>query len=138
MITFNRVRMAVPGLLIAALTLTACGSEDQEAKQETDPTPTVSMSTPAATPVEGKSEMIMVTNGQLTPKGKLVQLKVGEPLNLEIMADQAGELHVHSTPEQTVEFPSGTTNHELVFDRPGVVEVEDHHTGDLVLKVQIR
>jgi hypothetical protein len=134
----TRTRFAVPVLLITTLALTGCGSDEQAESAKASPTPSAQTTVSSAQPASGKSEMIMVTGGRITPQGKLVQLQVGETLNLEIMADEAGELHVHSTPDQTIEFPSGTTNHELVFDRPGVVEVEDHHTGDLVLKLQIR
>ena len=74
----------------------------------------------------------------VTPEGKIVQLKVNQPLTLEISADQPGELHVHSTPERTISYPKGQSSWELEIPRPGVVEIEDHHSGALVFKLQVR
>jgi hypothetical protein len=56
---------------------------------------------------------------------------------LHITADRAGELHVHSTPEQELEFDEGESHVELTFDHPGVVEVEDHESGKVILQLQV-
>ena len=45
---------------------------------------------------------------------------------LNINSDAAGELHVHTTPEQEIAYDAGTSTHEMTFDRPGIVEVETH------------
>lgn len=53
-------------------------------------------------------------------------------------ATEAGELHVHSTPEQKIESDAGTSEHELVIDRPGVVEVESHEPDVVLLQLDVR
>ena len=46
------------------------------------------------------------------PRGAKEQVKAGEPITLHIEADSAGELHVHSSPEQEIEYPAGTTEQD--------------------------
>lgn len=55
-----------------------------------------------------------------------------------ITADVAGELHVHSTPEQTIAYDAGTSEHEITIGRPGLVEVENHEPAAVVLQLEVR
>jgi hypothetical protein len=55
-----------------------------------------------------------------------------------VTSDEAGELHVHSDPEQTLSYDEGTTTLELTVDQPGVVEVERHEPEALVLQLEVR
>ena len=73
-----------------------------------------------------------------TPNGERVELGVGETLVLTVTADEAGELHVHSTPEQEIASEEGTSEHEITIDRPGVVEVESHEPDQIVLQLEVR
>ncbi|WP_231252727.1 hypothetical protein [Nocardioides furvisabuli] len=57
---------------------------------------------------------------------------------IEIQSDRAGELHVHSTPEQYVEFDAGRTSAQLVIETPGSVEVEEHDTSAVVALIEAR
>ena len=61
-----------------------------------------------------------------TPNGERVELGSARRSPSPITADAAGELHVHSTPEQEIAYEEGTSEHEITIDRPGVVEVESH------------
>ena len=74
----------------------------------------------------------------VTPNGERIDAKVGEPVTLNIDADAPGELHVHSTPEQEVAYDAGTSTHEVTFDQPGVVDVESHELGNIVVQVEVR
>ena len=74
-------------------------------------------------------EVIQVTveGGEVTPAGERIEVGVDQPVDIVITSDEAGELHVHSSPETTAEFAAGENDPiELQFDRPGVVEVELH------------
>ena len=73
-----------------------------------------------------------------TPNGERVEVGVDETLVLTIEADEAGELHVHSTPEQEIAYDAGTSEHEIVVDRPGVVEVESHDPDVILLQLEVR
>jgi len=138
MSTFHRFLIAPLLLLTGILLLSSCGGT--ESKPAVSPSPN---GTSAATPTTGttdavQQESVRFQGGQITPVGKLIQLRVGEPLRITITADEPGELHVHSTPEQSIKFAAGSTSHDLVIARPGVVEVEEHHSGALVFKLQVR
>lgn len=80
---------------------------------------------------------IEIEEDEISPNGARIELEIGEPVILELESDRAGELHVHSTPEQVVEFGPGTTQRELVIEQPGVVEVEEHESGFVVLQLQV-
>ena len=67
-----------------------------------------------------------------------MEVAKGEPLKLHITADEPGELHVHSTPEQEIEYAAGTTDKTLTLDQPGVVEVESHDLDKLVVQLEVR
>lgn len=85
-----------------------------------------------------KTIAVTISGDKITPEGDRVQIEVGTPVRLTITADKAGELHVHSTPEQHVEFDEGTSSVELTFDKPGVVDVEDHALDKLILQFEVR
>ncbi len=118
-----------PLALVLAASLTACGDGG-----DAEP-PASSSST-----TEGDSAAVTVTRegGTFTPNGERVELGVDQTLVLTIIADEAGEFHVHSTPEQEIEYEAGTSEHEITIDRPGVVEVESHEPASIVLQLEVR
>ena len=138
-----------PVVLVLAASLTACGGDGDTDPPATDQTSTSSPSdTPSDTPSDPGSESstpddsVAVTvsreGDSFTPNGERVELAVGETLTLTITADEAGELHVHSTPEQEIAYGEGTSEHEITIDRPGVVEVENHDPVVVVLQLEVR
>jgi hypothetical protein len=108
-------------LLVATLSLTAC-SEDS------------SGSTGGGT---GTTVDITIKDGKVTPSGDRVKAEVGKPVTLNIDADVSGEIHVHSTPEQEIEFDKGTSTKTLTIDQPGVVDVEDHALEQVIVQLQV-
>lgn len=141
-------RILIAVVAVASLLLAGCGDSEP---QSTDETPTSSATTePDETnePSEPESEEespepegtvvdITIKGERVEPSGARVEADLGEPITLQITADHAGELHVHSTPEQTISFGEGTTQAELTFDQPGVVHVEDHHTGLVIVQLEV-
>jgi hypothetical protein len=89
---------------------------------------------------DGDTVAVTVTRegDEFTPNGERVELGVDQTLVLTIDADEAGELHVHSTPEQEIAYDAGTSEHELTIDRPGVVEVESHEPDVVLLQLEVR
>lgn len=122
--------------LVLAVGLSACGADDAEPSGGTQ---TSDSSSSTATD-DGDSAAVTVTRegDSFTPNGERVELGVDQPLVLTITADEAGELHVHSTPEQEIAYDAGTTEHEITIDRPGVVEVESHEPDVIVLQLEVR
>jgi hypothetical protein len=153
-----RIRYAVPAAVLAAtLSLAGCGDSPGETSSETteglNATPSASES---ASPSESASESaggsasptakpsprgqvieISIENGEIDPSGERVKATIGKPVTLRITADQAGELHVHSTPEQQIAFEAGTSTKKLTIDQPGIVDVEEHELGQVIVQLQV-
>lgn len=87
----------------------------------------------------GQAQQVEITfeGDHVTPSGKRIEVEHGEPLDLVVKADQPGELHVHSTPEQELEYGKGTTTLTLRIDQPGVVDVESHDLDVVVLQLEV-
>ncbi|MDZ5660339.1 hypothetical protein SFC79_01070 [Nocardioides sp. S-58] len=125
----GRARQALaPVVLLLAAGLAACGGDAE---------PPATTQSPRT---EGDSVVVEVTRegDTFTPNGERVDLGTGQTLVLEVTADEAGELHVHSTPEQDIAYEEGTSEHEITVDRPGVVEVESHDPDSIVLQLEVR
>ena len=145
------VSRLVPLVLVLAASLSACGADEDTDPPATDQS---SSSSPSDSPSDSTSDSpsesesssaddgvaVTVTRegDSFTPNGERVDLGVDQPLVLTIEADQAGELHVHSTPEQEIPYDAGTSEHEIVIDRPGVVEVESHEPDLVLLQLEVR
>ena len=85
----------------------------------------------------GTSIDITIKGGKVTPNGERVKAKVGSPITLKIDADEAGEIHVHSTPEQEIPFVKGTSTKKLTIKQPGIVDVEDHALDQVIVQLQV-
>ena len=110
-------------LVVAGTTLTSCSDD--------------SGSTQGSGSGSGTSIDITIKGGKVTPNGERVKAKVGSPITLKIDADRAGEIHVHSTPEQEIEFAKGTSTKKLTIKQPGIVDVEDHALEQVIVQLQV-
>ena len=134
-----------PVVLVLAASLTACGGDGDTDPPATDPTSTSSpsdtQSDPASEPTSADDSVAVTVSregGSFTPNGERVELGIGQALVLTIEADEAGEIHVHSTPEREIAYEAGTSEHKIVIDRPGVVEVESHDPDVILLQLEVR
>ena len=109
-------------LLVAALSLTACSDDTSSGSSGGG---------------SGTTVHITIKDGKVTPDGDRVQTKVGEPVTLEIDADVSGEIHVHSSPEQQIEFAKGTSTKKVTIEKPGIVDVEDHALEQVIVQLQV-
>ena len=136
-------------LLLVTLGVTAC-SDDTPAEPGTSEgsTPSAdastsddsSPSTSESPSTEGDRPTIEITfeGDTVTPNGERVSVPMGEEVDLVVTADQPGELHVHSTPEQELSYEAGTTTLPVTIDQPGVVEVESHDLGLTIVQLEVR
>lgn len=110
-------------LLAAVVSLTACGGNDSGQAGNT------------AT----KSIDITVQGDTVTPEGDRVQVSVGQPIQLVVTADQPGEIHVHSSPQQEFEYEKGTSTLSLQpIKAPGIVVVESHTLDKTIVQLEVR
>jgi hypothetical protein len=140
----RRVRVATTAaavITLAALGLSGCASADDTEPEDsatTSSTPTDSGSSSTSTKPAGVVVDITFDGDNVTPNGERIDAKVGEPVTLNIDADAAGELHVHSTPEQEIAYDAGTSTHKVIFDQPGIVDIESHNLDKVVVQVEVR
>jgi hypothetical protein len=108
--------------LVAAFALTACGGSDDDDG--------------APKPV---SIDVTITGDTVTPNGDRVDVEHGQEVTLVVTADKAGEIHVHSTPEQELEYDAGTTTLTIKdLDQPGVVDVESHSLDKVIVQLEVK
>lgn len=146
-------RLTLPvAAALTAVTLGACSGASEEpdsgaATASDSPTapstaasgsPATSAPTASETVVEGPLLEVVIAGDKVSPNAIDLSVGVDETLTVTIDSDRAGELHVHSKPEQYVEFSAGTSEHDLVITTPGEVEVEDHDTGAVVALIEVR
>ncbi|HSV38674.1 MAG TPA: hypothetical protein VLI04_07925 [Nocardioidaceae bacterium] len=140
--------IAVPACLLALGLIAGCGGDDPAAEPTstptvttTSPSPTLTQSpTQSPTPTDEPGVVIEATirGNDLEPNGKRVAVPLGEPITIVVKADRAGELHVHTTPEQELAYAKGTTRLELApITTPGLYEVEDHVAEKLLVSLEV-
>ena len=147
----TRIVQATLALALAAtLTLAGCGDDEEpEADGSASPTPSETTSessspdespsaSPSPTEEAGQRVAVTIKGDDVKPVAQQVEVGVGEKLVLEVTSDRAGELHVHSNPEQEPAFESGSSRIVLTFDKPGQVDVEEHESHSLLLRVLVR
>ena len=122
-----RRALAALALVICSVGLAGCGDDDTTGTTGDDqdlPTKTIDVT------IEGDS---------ITPNGDRVEVEVGQPIELVVKADAAGEIHVHSDPEQEFEYGSGTTTlTSFTIDKPGIVEVESHALEKTIVQLEVK
>ncbi len=139
--------LATATVLCVSLSLAGCGED--EVAPAAEPTDATSSSQPSKRPSSapkkeqepekeaGPTLAMTVSGGDVSPMGRTIELAAGDPLTIRITSDRPGELHVHSSPEQYVEFGAGRTTHKLTVPQPGQVDVEEHESGALVARLLV-
>ena len=121
-----RRTLAAVAVTLATLSLaTACGDEEK----------------PDSGGGSTDAKVIEVTfdGGTVTPNGERVEVAVGQDIELDVTADEAGEIHVHSSPEQELEYDEGESTVTIKgIDQPGIVEVESHSLDQVIVQLEVR
>jgi hypothetical protein len=127
----TRLRQVLAATAVGLSTLTlvsACGDDGASGGK------------PSGSSSEQTAEVIRVTieGDDVKPNGERVEVAVGQPVVLEVTADQAGEIHVHSTPEQELEYQAGETELTLEpIEQPGTVDVESHALEKVIVQLEV-
>jgi hypothetical protein len=117
----RRTLILLVSLAVTALSLTACSGDEPS----------------GGSGGGGTTVQITIKGGKVTPNGDRVKAHIGEPVTLKIDADTAGEIHVHSTPEQEIPFTQGSSTKELTIEKPGIVDVEDHQLDTVIVQLEV-
>ncbi len=136
----GRRRFGLAALVAAlALGVTGCGGTSGRAAGDgQDITATPAAQATEAPPADAKVIGVTITKDSVSPAGARIEVKRNQPVVLEIDAVAAGELHVHSSPEQHIAFPAGKSRVQLKLDQPGVVDVEDHHLDKVIVQLEVK
>jgi hypothetical protein len=133
--------LAVLGAAAAlALALTACGG-GSDSGPRTEPDTELSATPQAQAPSPGADAKVIdvkVEGKTVTPSGVKVEVKPGQPVVFRIQASEPGELHVHSSPAQAVQYPAGASQAQITISKPGVVEAEIEQLGTLVVQLEVK
>ncbi|HEX6249477.1 MAG TPA: hypothetical protein VFZ64_16525 [Nocardioidaceae bacterium] len=149
------MRRALAAAAVAALVLTGCSGTDEPTSAESPTTGTTTGSgsptgaaspseSPTASPTESSDSddseaiEIEIEGDRVEPNGKRVKVTAGETVTFDVESDRAAELHVHSSPEQVLEVEPGESTLTLVIDRPGVVDIEEHESGRILVQLEVR
>ena len=115
--------LATVAILVCALTL-AAGCGDSSSGSSSAGTKTIN---------------VTFSGDSVTPNGDRVQVSVGQRVELVVKANDPGEIHVHSTPEQELAYGAGTTTLKLKpIDKPGIIEVESHALEKTIVQLEVR
>jgi hypothetical protein len=81
---------------------------------------------------------ITFADGEVEPNGDRVEVDAGQPIDLEVTADEPGAIHIHSDPEQELDYEAGTETFEIQVDQPGIVEIESHDLDQVIVQLEVR
>lgn len=81
---------------------------------------------------------VTISGNEVLPDAQAIDLKAGQPLLVEIQSVRRGQLHVLSTPEQRIDFSTGTAHTQLVIDKPGRVKIKERESGTVLAVVTVR
>jgi plastocyanin len=119
------VRIAA-ALLACGLVLTGCGGSDGDGKTDAEPKS------------GGPTVEIVIKDGKVTPRGKRIDVKAGDPVTLHITSDADEEIHVHSDPEHEYEVAAGDdVTKSFTLTTPGQVAVEAHHLDATIVQLVV-
>jgi hypothetical protein len=110
-------------LLIVALAMGGCGSKSD-----------------SSGPLPTKVIDVTFTGRTTTPSGQVIDVAVGQRIELRVTADAPGEIHVHSSPEeQEFTYDTGSSTIEVKpIPAPGRVTVESHDLGKTLFTLQAK
>ena len=121
-----RRAVAALTLVLCAGALASCGGSESDGGLAPDPG------------AEPKVIEVTITSDSVTPNGERVEVALGQEVELQVTADEAGEIHVHSDPEQELEYEAGESTVTIAgIDTPGTVDVESHSLEKIIVQLEV-
>jgi len=127
-----RRTLAILAALLCALTFTTgCGGDSGNAG-------TSAPDSTSAGPAEPKVIEVTIEGDSVTPNGERIEVATGQDVELDITADAPGEIHVHSNPEQELDYEEGTSTVTIKgIEQPGTVDVEVHDLEKVIVQLEV-
>lgn len=124
--------------LVVSGVLAGCSTDDDPSPSTASASESASSSgSPSTSPTEtGPLLAVTISGDQVLPNAEEIGIDTDQTLVISIESDRPGELHVHSKPEQLLEFPAGRSEQELTIQTPGLVDIEEHETGAVVAQLK--
>lgn len=134
--------LAVLASLTLALAVSACDTGSDDKTPTTRAEPGTATATPSAevtgSPAAGAKVIAITLDGtSVSPSAERVKIATGQPVVFRVSSTVSGQLHIHSSPEQRIDFAAGDSEITLTFDVPGVVDVEDHDLDALIVQLEV-
>ncbi|HEU5036922.1 MAG TPA: hypothetical protein VFT70_07950 [Nocardioides sp.] len=118
-----RRALATLTVLLCATPLAACGGSESTTGDAKDP----------------QVVEVTFTGDSVTPNGERIEVATGQDVELKVTADAPGEIHVHSDPEQELEYDQGESTVTIDgIDTPGTVDVESHSLEKVIVQLEVR
>lgn len=126
------------GCMFLMISLASCSNTsgtDEATRVRADAT----ASPVGSTSSRDKLETVQITLDRygVSPSNETRVIQRGQSVLLRIEAEVPGQLHVHDDPERVIEFPGGSSEISLELLVPGIVEVEDHALGTLIVRFEV-
>jgi hypothetical protein len=116
--------VAAIAVLLAGTLLAGCGGGDSGSSGRNLPTKIID---------------ITFNGSNVTPNGERVPVALGQRIELDVTADKPGQIHVHSDPEQELNYDQGSSTIQVTpIKTPGVVTVESHALDKVIVQLQVQ
>ncbi|MCX9190191.1 hypothetical protein C3Y87_01935 [Carbonactinospora thermoautotrophica] len=126
-------------LVALAALVAACGGSNSAKPGSAAPTPAASApASPSAPATDAVTYQVTIKDGNVEPKPDVVKVKLGQTVRLTVTSDQHDEIHVHGYDVSAELEPNKPTTVEFKASTPGTFEVETHHSGKLLFRLQVQ
>ncbi len=124
---------ALAGVVLTAVLLTGCGSDDDTGSTRPATTTTTATSPASSNPADSPTNQsgttidVTIAGGRVTPDpSRKVEVSTGDEVHITVSSDQADGVHVHGYDIETEVRAGETAQIDFTADIPGQFEVEAH------------
>ena len=132
----RRTPAVLAALLLALTAATGCGGGGEASDGGS-----ASASASGDSTADSTGPMVIevtIEGDSVTPNGERFEVDTGQDVELDLTADVAGEIHVHSTPELELEYEAGTSTVTIPgIEQPGTVDVELHDPETIIVQLEV-
>ena len=139
------VLLALAAVVLVAGVVLAAGSGGDDEPEQSGPSTQQQVQTtgPGEKPKEDepkapRMETIRIRDGKPVGGEKTLRFRRGETIRLRFAADAPGEVHIHGFDQVVGVGPGGDKITRFKATLEGIFEIEEHGTGEILAKLEIR